>query len=158
MSIWLRPTATQLWTWLGHLTSLLMLGMLAWLCAHLWWDWKTPTLTAAVIEPATDPGILAAEIARRHLFGEGIPAATQAGLEPSPAPGNLQLSGIIATQHGAHSAYALLSLDGQPAKVVRQGEEISPGLVLQRISPHEIELSRHGQRQRLSLPKPGTTQ
>jgi len=158
MSIWLRPTATHLWTWFGHLASLLMLGVLAWLCAHLWWDWKTPTLAAAVIEPATDPGTLAAEIARHHLFGQGIPAATQASLQPSPASGNLQLSGIIAAQQGTRSAYALLSLDGQPARVVRQGEEIAPGLVLQHISPHEVELSRHGQRQRLTLPKPGTTQ
>lgn len=156
MRVWPHLSVPTLPTWSGHLATLLMLALLAWLCANIWWDWRTPTPQAAVIELDTDPSALAAEIARRNLFGQAAPVIS-ANAPASAAPAHLQLTGIIAAQHDTQAAYALLAYAGQPARVVRQGEEISPGLVVQRISPQEVELSHQGQRQSLTLPKPGTT-
>jgi general secretion pathway protein C len=51
---------------------------------------------------------------------------------------NLVLLGIA--KAGNSEAVALLSVDGQPAKAVKRGSEVQPGLVLQSVSLNEVRL------------------
>lgn len=72
----------------------------------------------------------------------------------SPAT-DIRLSGTIAPQHPGDPAFALLSIEGKSPQSIREGEEVAPGVVLQRVLPQQVELLRGGQTQILTLPERG---
>lgn len=146
-SLTTRIDTARLMPWLGGAAALLMLALLAWLGANIFW-----TLTAAESpRPAaaieTDLQRVLPALTERHLFGVYQVSA------PASAPSNIRLNGVIAAQRPGHRAFALLVIEGKPAQLVREGEEISPGVTLQRVSPRQVEILRGGQTQILSLPE-----
>ncbi len=110
------------------------LGVGAWVVADLFWRLAAPrpSLTLAVTE--RDPATAAGRIAGRHLFG--MPSASS-GAEDA---GRIVLFGTV-TGDERQPGFAILSVDGGPAKDAVAGQELAPGLVLSHIGPDRIELS-----------------
>ncbi len=143
--------AATLTPWLGRLATVIMLALLAWLCASIYWTITVSAAPRPAITIDTDPQRVVPAIVSRHLFG--IPSMT--GATPASAPTDIRLNGVIAAQIEGQPAYALLAIEGKPAQVVREGDEVAPGVTLQRVLKYEVELLRGGQTQTLSLPERG---
>ncbi|WP_172955021.1 type II secretion system protein N [Sterolibacterium denitrificans] len=142
--------------WLGHLASGLMLMLLAWLCASIYWALTLPTSTPPVTALETDPQRLAQAIGAHHLFGTADSTGnTNSADNLSSATGELRLIGAIAAQKDGRPAYALIAIEGSPPEVVREGDEVAPGIVLQRVLAREVTLLHHGRSRTLSLPEHG---
>lgn len=141
--------------WIGRLATLLMLALLAWVGATVFW-----TLSASVSALDTPPPVVAESdpqramqaVVNRHLFGIA-PAANAPGASANVS--NIRLIGVIAAQSPGKPAYAILSVEGKPSQVVREGAEVAQGILLQRVKPREVELLRGGQSQLLTLPERG---
>ncbi len=136
--------------WSGYFATLAMLALLAWVSAQIFWALTAPQPLRAVTQWETDPQRAAQAIGARHLFGVAPSIAAAVA-----APSDIRLTGVIAAQGEGQPAFALLALDGKPAQVVREGDEVAPGIQLQRVLPRQVELLRGGQPQLLSLPERG---
>lgn len=143
-------SAPVVFSFLGRVASVLFLALFAWLCAQIFWAVKTPLAQAVAQRWETDGARAAQGLAGRHLFG-------QAALAPvaMAAPTDIRLSGVIAAQVPGEVAMAFLALDGKPPQVVREGEDVAPGIQLQKVLPRQVELLRAGQVQTLDLPERG---
>lgn len=156
MPAWPRLSAMNPPPWLGHLASGLMLMLLAWLCASIYWTLTLPTITPPATALETDPQRLAQAIGAHHLFGTADGPENMDGMGSlSSATGELRLIGAIAAQKDGRPAYALIAIEGSPPEVVREGDEVAPGIVLQRVLAREVTLLHHGRPRTLSLPEHG---
>jgi len=144
-----RVDTARLLPWLGGAAALLMLALLAWLGASIFWTLSAPESVRPSAAIETDLQRVLPALTDRHLFGVYQVTA------PASAPSNIRLNGVIAAQRPGHRAYALLVIEGKPAQLVREGEEIAPGITLQRVSARQVEILRGGQTQILSLPESG---
>lgn len=92
--------------------------------------------------------------AQRGAQSIGVHVAAAA----AAAPSNIRLNGVIVGERPGQRAYALITLEGKPAQLVREGEELAPGITLQRVLARQVELMRGGQSQTLpevsALPAP----
>lgn len=153
----LRLSATSAPPWLGHLATGLMLMLLAWLCASIYWSLTLRTSARAPVERETDPQRLVQAISTHHLFGVADrPANSGSHSAVSSTSGELRLIGAIAARKAGRPAYALIAMAGSPPEVVLEGNEVAPGIVLQRVLPRKVELLRNGQLLTLSLPEHDT--
>lgn len=130
-------SAKTLFAWQRHFALLAWctaLGVGAWVVADLFWRLTAPrpSLTLAIAE--RDPATAAGRIAERHLFGISSASSNAEDGE------RIVLFGAV-TGEGRHPGFAILSIDGGPAKDAVAGQELAPGLVLSRIGPDRIELS-----------------
>jgi len=142
-----RVNTARLLPWLGGLAALLMLALLAWLGANIFWTLSAPQSPRPSAAIETDLQRVLPALTERHVFGVYQVAAAVS------APSNIRLNGVIAAQRPGHGAYALLVIEGKPAQLVREGEEIAPGITLQRVLARQVEILRGGQPQILSLPE-----
>lgn len=124
-----------------------MLTLLAWLASNALWTLSSDEAAPPALAVETEAQRAAQLVVGRHLFGEA--AATDAASVAS----DIRLSGVIAAEHGGKGALALLSLDGKPAQAVREGDEVAPGITLSRVLARQVELSRGGRTQTLTLPQ-----
>ena len=138
--------------WLGRLAALIMLAVLAWLGANIFWTLTAPETSRPPALLETDPRRAAQLSAARHLFGLAPSVAVGAD---AGAPGDIRLNGTIAAQRSGRRAYALLVVQGRPPQLVREGEEVVSGVILQRVTPRQVELLRGGRTQLLTLPERG---
>lgn len=155
MSVWPQSpafTSAALLPWLGRLATLLMLGLLAWLGATIFWTLSSPETQQLSIARETDPQRVVQVIVSRHLFG-AAPLGNTPGVVGNFS--DIRLIGAIAAQRADKPAFAILSVEGKPPQVVRQGEEVTQGITLQRVMPRQVELLRGGQSQLLTLPERG---
>lgn len=127
-----------------------MLSAMAWLGANIFWSLTAPESPRPSALMETDPQLSAQSIASRHLFGTALTATAIAS-----APVDIRLSGTIAAQRKGERAFALLAIEGKSPQIVREGEEVSPGVILQRVLPRQVELLRGGRTQLLTLPERG---
>lgn len=99
--------------------------------------WTTPAsshLSGAVIfsdATVADPQAVA------RLLGGGQTVATAAPLES--AASRFKLIGVVADR--AQGGYALISVDGKPAKPYRVGAQVDEGLVLHSVAPRSAALA-----------------
>lgn len=142
-----RVNTARLMPWLGGAAALLLLALLAWLGANIFWTLSAPESMRPSAAIETDLQRILPALTDRHLFGV-YQAATA-----TIAPSNIRLNGVIAAQRPGHRAYALLVVEGKAAQLVREGEEIAPGVTLQRVLARQVEILRGGQTQTLSLPE-----
>ncbi|MDO9323308.1 MAG: type II secretion system protein N [Pseudomonas sp.] len=97
------------------------------------------TRSSQLNQPAATSAALA------QLFGQPSRAAA-----PAPAMTAVRLLAcFVGSQSGQSSA--LLSIDGQPARRVRIGEQLAPGVQVTWIQPQSIEVTRNGQPYTLRL-------
>ena len=68
------------------------------------------------------------------------------------APSNYQLKGVILSRAGLPSV-ALVVADGKPAKPVRVGEEVVPGVQVREISARSVQLAEGGILRRIEMPQ-----
>jgi general secretion pathway protein C len=94
------------------------------------------TLPAGEVE-ARSPALDTAAIAR--LLGSA-PGAT----------GNIRALGVMA-EGASGRGIALIALDGQPARAVRAGEAIAPGVVLAEVRRDAIVIERSGALQHIAI-------
>jgi general secretion pathway protein C len=121
-------------------------ALLAYVLAYWTWAW---------LAPRPEPRQAASEAPRIEtayaLFGEA--AARENAARQSVA---LTLLGI-ASASGRKPGYSLLRVDGTRTLVVREGEEITPGLKVAEIHPDRVVLDRGGARETLAWPVRSTT-
>ena len=133
--------------WLGRLAAVVMLGLLGWLGAGIYWTLSAPESVRAGAQMETDLQKAQQAVAGRHLFGVYVVASATSSVS------DIRLNGAIAGQKPGQRAYALLSIEGKPSQLVREGEELAPGIKLQRVEARQVELLRGGQSQTLTLPE-----
>lgn len=131
----MKTALLSLW-WLRIATF--SLAALAAASATYWvlkWQATAPsTLTAAVVytaPPAADPQIVA-----RVLGGGQASPSTKL---VSSAASHFKLSGVLANR--ANGSYALISVDGKPAKPYRVGTQVNDDLVLHSVAPRSASLA-----------------
>ena len=123
----------------------LIIGILGWQLLRLTQlthaSAKPEQLTRATHQ--TQPALTSTALAQ--LFGQPSSA-----IAPVPTITALRLLAcFVGSQKGQSSA--LLSIDGQPARRVRIGEQLAPGVQLTWIQPQSIEVTRNGRPYTLRL-------
>ena len=131
----MQTQSLNLW-WLRLVTFLV--AALAAASATFWTlKWTTPTAShpaGTVIfsdAPPTDP------LAVARVLGGGQTVASISPLEP--AANRFKLIGVVAER--SQGGYALISIDGKPAKPYRVGAQIDAGLVLHSVAPRSAALA-----------------
>jgi hypothetical protein len=137
---------------LGTLATLAALALAATVAAYWGWRWLGPTSgprLAAPVAVSSAPGIEAA-----HLFGRPAGGGGTAGPMAAPSAGarEIRLLGVFAGRDGR--GQALVRSGSQPARLVRSGQEIEPGLVLASVEPNAIVISDGGTERRIELRVP----
>lgn len=134
--------------WVGGLATLLMLAILALMGTNLFWALTTKVTLPPAMTLETDPQRAAQATISRHMLGE---SASSEGA--GAAAMDIRLTGVIAAQHTGKGALAFLSVDGKPAVPVREGNEVVPGITLNRVLPWQVELLRGGRPMTVILPQ-----
>lgn len=128
---------TAIFAWQRQLTLLTWFAALAfsaWVVADLFWRLAAPSPSISLFSAQRDPAVAAGHIAEQHLFGA-------ASSTPGPDDiGRIVLYGTV-TGDDRHPGFAIISIDGGPAKETVAGQELLPGLALSHIGPDRIELS-----------------
>jgi hypothetical protein len=137
--------------WFGRMSTVLMLMVLGWLGANIYWRISAPENVRPSAQMETDAQRAQQAIAGRHLFGVHVVASTGTAATPS----DIKLNGAIAADKPGQRAYALLSIEGKPSQLVREGEDLAPGITLQRVETRQVSLMRGGQTITLRLPETG---
>jgi general secretion pathway protein C len=143
LSVRLAPLA-RFGVWLPALAWAVALALTAWIAAIWYWRLAAPRPEQSVYAAQTDPVAAAREVATRHVFGAPAQVATVA------PPSQFQLLGVAANS-GPSRGFAILQIVGQQAVPVIQGEELAPGVRLEKILPQSVELSIGGVRQSVPL-------
>ena len=141
-----RQVRLQASTLSAALVWLLAIALCAWILAGWYWRIKAPRPVAAAPAEVTDPIAAAKLIGARHLFGEPSNAPVQA----TAGSTRYTLLGVAAETASARG-FAVIQEEGKPAEGFRQGEEISPGVRLDKIHANAVELNRNGVRETLPL-------
>jgi len=136
------------WRVVAGFATLLALAVLAVTIAH--WTWRViapespRASTLAIPDQPPDLGAAGA------LFGAPGASANAANVVvPSADAGGTRLLGVFAEPNGG--GYALLRLPGRGAVLVASGSEISPGVVIDAVTPSGIRISDRGEMRELAL-------
>ncbi|MDH0301515.1 MULTISPECIES: general secretion pathway protein GspC [unclassified Pseudomonas] len=101
--------------------------------------WATVLQQQAPVETAAQPSVAqAAEETPAGRWFANIPLQV-----------DIKVSGVMA---GSQGAVAIVSLDGGPARAVRDGEELARGVRLVAIEAGGLLIERGGQRSRVEVP------
>ncbi|HKW80281.1 MAG TPA: hypothetical protein VJQ49_04670 [Casimicrobiaceae bacterium] len=121
------------------------LALLALVLAHWGWTWFGPA--PAVIAVPVSETDLAARAASTRLFGSSTPTPDNA---PAGADlGDLRLLGVFAESGG--NGYALFRAGSRGAILAEPGDEIAPGIRLERVRPDGVNIIDGGVPRDLSL-------
>ena len=132
-------------TWLVRLLNGALLVLAAVVCAHWFWIFAAPVVTAPIENPVAEVGRPAALIQRAHLFGASANAQ-----QVAPVRTDLVLRGIYASRDGG---MAVIALGPGRMVTVRAGEEIAPGIKLERVLRDHVLVNQGGVTQRIELPQ-----
>ncbi len=120
---------------------------LCWLLAGWSWEFWSPQTAREPSVLETDPARAASRVAAAHPFGL---AAAVAPATATAAAGPLRLLGVVAGGAGV----ALLAAAGKPAQPFVVGDQVAPGVYLERVLPEAVELRGAGVPSRLKLEDP----
>ena len=126
------------------LVTFLALALLSLVLAHWTWAWLAPRPEPRA--PAAPQTGGRAETAY-GLFG-GAPLLSKGAATTGIA---IRLLGIVAATGGG-DGYALVQLDTNQIRAVREGENIAPGIRLAEVRPDHVILDRGGIPETLALP------
>ncbi|MBS3960636.1 MAG: hypothetical protein KGZ61_02195 [Sandarakinorhabdus sp.] len=152
-----RPAQGRVLGW-PVLVAVLLWALLGWSLAYwaaLWWGRAEPPAalpTAAASALAPDAELVALGL------GGGTPTAVAVALAPAPVPEGLRLLGVATDPRGG-AGVALLVTSAAPVQMLRVGQALADGWVLQSVSATEaVLLAPDGQsgerRLRLAAPQP----
>ena len=140
-----------------ELLTLALVLVLAMQLAYWTWIFATPK---APLPPrnanVSNPAEVLARARARELFG---PSSASPSIVTTSAQtrGDIVVTGVFAAI-GTLPAFAILSVDGQPAQPFKTGDAIRPELVLEAVAPDHILLRRNGVRERVELAARGASQ
>ena len=115
--------------------------LLAWVLAYWTWIWFGPAPPPRSEPVAEKPRIESAYA----LFGRTVTAAT------APETSGLTLLGVAAASPG-RSGHSVLRVGGRETIVVREGDEVTPGVRLAEVHGDRVVLDRNGSRETLAWP------
>ncbi|MEP6655990.1 MAG: type II secretion system protein N [Betaproteobacteria bacterium] len=142
------------WSWrLAQWVATLLAGaVLASVLAHWGWQWWGPPATTAP-PIAVNTTSLPAAIAAAPWFGNATPAggavAPASTIDTATNAGDGRLLGVIAGRDG--DGYALLRLPERGPVLVRKGQEITAGVLLEAVTPAGIRLRDRGELREMLL-------
>ena len=127
--------------------TLAALVLLALVLAYWTWVW---------LAPLPEPRLRAfAEPARPLASSNALFGNLRRNQGPdSPAGNSIELLGVVAAKANG-PGYAVLRLDARQILAVRAGEEVAPGLRLEKVLPDRVILERKGARETLAWPERG---
>ncbi|HEX2829458.1 MAG TPA: type II secretion system protein N [Burkholderiales bacterium] len=125
-----------------YAANLAALALLALVLAYWTWQWFAPAAEPATPVVSEAPRIETAAA----LFGDARPAA---------AGGSAYTLVGIAAASGGRTGHAVLRIDNARTAVVREGEEIAPGVKVAEVHGDRVVIDEHGARRTLEWPKPG---
>lgn len=131
--------------WFYRCLNALLLIVLAWLLASLFWLVFSPKATLPVAAPAVAVArpILADVSAMNRWFGQ---PATGGDMQPSTL--NVKLRGVIAT---STPAAAIFERNGQQPIAVKTGGELDSGVRLVEVTGDYVVVDNRGRRERIEL-------
>ena len=121
------------------------LALLALVLAHWGWTWFGPN-PAVIAVPASESD-LAGRAASARLFGNAAPSPGDASAGADLR--DLRLLGVFAESDG--KGYALFRAGSRGAILAEAGDEIAPGVRLERVRPDGVNLVDSGASRDLSL-------
>ena len=119
------------------------LMLLAFVLAYWTWNWFAPR-AAPRAEPLAEP--VSRTAIAHSLFGS-MPSGQSAAVPTGLA---IKLVGVVAAA-GKKPSYAVLQVDAKTILAVRAGEEIAPGIRLERVFADHVTLQRVGASEDLAL-------
>jgi general secretion pathway protein C len=147
--------------WGVRLATLVVWAVLA--CAVMYWVLQWPRADAARADQPATLSVAGDELSTPAptpaAMGRALGAPSGGG-ERAAAPSlaaRLSLQGVV--RAGTHDGAALIVIDGKPARSVRVGMEVEPGLYLLALEPRRASLGpdpRGGESLSLELPRPKT--
>lgn len=123
------------------------LGLTAWLAAGWFWRLTAPEPVALVTQQTTDPQTAARSVTQRHLFGDG---GTTPGSAAAPPARSFALFGAM-TASRRQPGFAVIAETGKPAVSVFEGEEVAPGIRLEKVLADKVSIVRNGRSETLEL-------
>lgn len=128
---------------IARFSSLLVWGLAG--AAAVGWGLRvtgqaTPVPAHATVAAGT--GAAAGDVTR--VLGQAPAAPVPEAAAPAATDSRVRLLGVVAGQAGRADGVALLALDDKPARALRVGQALEPGLVLQTVGHRRVELSRAG--------------
>lgn len=96
--------------------------------------WSRPASSSLRTVATADPASAQSDLSR--LFGAAL-AADSAGVAAAPEPeisARFRLTGVMAPKHPSEQGLAVISIDGNPARVYRVGAWIDGDLMLREVS------------------------
>lgn len=138
---------------LSTVALLAAIALAAGVVAHWGWRWFGPTAGETPIPPR--PERWAPFITAARLFGVAgaQPEATPASVPVATAGAiDFRLLGVLAGRDG--KGEALFRLRNGEAQLIQTGEEIEPGVVLQKVEPNAVVVVQAGVARRLELRVP----
>jgi len=131
------------WRLAAWVANLVAFSLFAVVLVHWGWEWFVPS---APVQPPRAPGNPASVIVASGLFGPSAPGATATAV--SAAKSDARLLGVFAESDG--KGYAVFRLPSGP-RVVRPGEEVTPGATLVAVKPDGVSVREGGNERVWSL-------
>ena len=133
----MQTHSTQLWQ--VRIVTFVVAALAAASAAYwgLKWAAPAPLHTSAALAFADAPPTDAQAVARLLGGGQAPAAAPEAPVEM--AASRFKLIGVVADR--AHGGYALIAMDGKPARPYRVGAPVDEALVLQSVAPRSAALA-----------------
>ena len=123
-----------------RLAALVLLGLVL---AYWSWTWLGPRPEPRVETTAEPTGRMASA---NELFGR-----VERGAD-APTGSAIKLLGVVAAA-GGKPGYAVVRLDAKQVVAVRAGEEVAPGIRLEKVFPDHVILQRNAVRETLAWPE-----
>ncbi len=123
--------------------TLAALALLGVVLAHWTWAWYAPR---------SEPGAHRVDKAPRIEEAYGLFGSAQRAASGGATGLALTLLGVAAASHG-RPGHTIVQLDGRKTIVVREGEEVAPGIRLAEVHGDHIVVERQGVRETLTWPK-----
>lgn len=155
--------------WLQRLPTLaviVLLLLIAWASAQLFWQALTPSAPGNVVAQRAGPAgssstapDYASQIANKSLFGKANVEASASTEEPEDAPDtrlNLKLVGVYAVDD-PKQGYAIIANGSRPEELVLVDGKMAGNIVLDSVYPDRVLISRAGKRETLRLPATEST-
>ncbi len=122
---------------------------IGWMAVSLFWRISIPFTFAPLLATETNSLRVAETLKDVKWFGTaGDSTAGQNLVSPK-----LILKGLIGARGPRAAGMAIFLLDGNVQKVVKEGDEIFPGYVLDKVKADGVQIERNGTREFLPLPK-----
>lgn len=144
------PAAPRLFGWGVALLKWALIALILWLLAGLFWRLASRSETPPPSQGSRDPVVLSGNIIAAQFFG--VASQGSGAASSNVAMPGIVLRGVLAGKIKQRPV-AIVSVSNGAPNVVREGDELAPGVKLDRVYPNRIEVLAAGVRQTVELSK-----